>query len=101
MLHMLRTISSCQCLFERKLEAINRLDNKTTMNKFISFLVAILVVAKVSPFMGQSVFSQQRLVTNLVAVMLIFFPESQWNVDILISQNVQLSLVVGHSMSCE
>jgi hypothetical protein len=66
-----------QCLLERKLEAINRLDDidtrKTTMNKFLSFLVAVLAVTKASAFMSQPVFGQQRVMTNLVAVMFVEF----------------------------
>jgi hypothetical protein len=67
----------CQCLAERKLEATNRLDDKTTTNKFRSFLVAVLAVTKVSAFMGQPCFGQQQvLAMNLVAVMF----ESRMNI---------------------
>ena len=66
----------CQCLLKRKVEAINCLDNidikKTTMNKFISFLVAILVAAQSSAFMDQPVFCQQQVMSNLILVMFEF-----------------------------
>jgi hypothetical protein len=42
------------------------------MNKFLSFLVAVLAVAQASAFMGQPVFGQQRVVRNLIAVMFEF-----------------------------
>jgi hypothetical protein len=76
--HFLVSVSSRKKTNE--LEAINRLgdtDNQTiTMNKFLSFLVAVLAVAQASAFMGQPVFGQQRVVRNLVAMIFEFSNES-------------------------
>ena len=71
----LRTISlssSSVSVVERIFAAINRnrtTDNKTaTMNKFLSFLVAVLVVVQASAFMGTPVLSQQRNVRISLAL---------------------------------
>jgi hypothetical protein len=61
-------------ILRRKFEAINvrftTLNRKelTMMNKFLSFLVAVLAIAQTSAFMGQPVFSQQRTVRDFVAI---------------------------------
>jgi hypothetical protein len=61
-------------ILRRKFEAINvrftTLNRKelTMMNKFLSFLVAVLTIAQTSAFMGQPVFSQQRTVRDFVAI---------------------------------